>query len=227
MTSRDVLVVFARYPAAGEVKTRLARDIGDRAAADVYRAFLEDLAARFAPAPFAVRWAVAPPDRGLSGLLGVAPSSCFPQSGADLGDRMRGALRHLLVDEAHERCAIVGSDMPQLTLETIAEAFAALDRGADLVLGPAEDGGYYLIAMRAAHEVFAGIEWGSSRVLAQTRARAAGLGLRVHELALGFDVDRAADLARLRALLRAEDAATAMPATAKAIARIRGDAPDR
>src|SRR5690606_34893171 len=99
----------------------------------------------------------------------------------------------------------------------VGRAFAALD-AADLVLGPAADGGYYLIAARGPLDVFAGIEWSTSSVLAATNARARARGLRVALVERDFDVDTPEDLAELRALLAREDAARAMPATARVLA---------
>ena len=214
----DVLVVFARYPEPGRVKTRLARAIGAAAASTLYAGFVADLRQRFAAAPFAVRWAVAPPDPGFAARFALPAQDVILQAGADLGARMRNAIAALLA-QGFARCAIVGSDMPQLALDTVADAFARLE-DADLVLGPAADGGYYLIAARAPLDVFDGIAWGTATVLAATRARAAALGLVTALLAPGFDVDVAEDLVRLRELLTAPRADAAMPATAAALAAI-------
>lgn len=209
--SDRVLVVFARHPEPGRVKTRLARATGDVAAAEIYAAFVRDLRDRFAQASFAVRWAVAPPDEGFAARFALEPAHVFLQHGDDLGARMSEAFASMRV-RGHARCAIVGSDMPQLALATVDEAFARLD-DADLVLGPALDGGYYLIAARAPLPVFDDIAWGGPDVLAATRARADALGLRTHLLAEDFDVDDARDLARLEELLTAPAAQAAMPST--------------
>jgi hypothetical protein len=220
-----VLVIFARRPEAGRVKTRLARAIGDAAAAALYAAFVSDLRDRFAAAPFAVRWAVAPPVDGFAERFAIAPGSVFAQRGDDLGARMRDALGRVL-GEGFPRCAIVGSDMPQLEVDAVRRAFARLE-DADVVLGPAEDGGYYLVAARAVLEIFDGIAWGTESVLAATRWRAAALGLTVALLEPGFDVDVEKDLERLRAVA-GSPAAPAMPATAAALAAIRSSkAPPR
>jgi len=214
-----VLVAFARRPDPGRVKTRLARSIGDEPAARLYAAFVEDLRQRFADAPFAVRWAVAPPEQGFAARFAVDPQHVFPQRGEDLGKRMSDAFRAMR-ERGFARCAVIGTDMPQLGVATVADAFARLD-DADLVLGPAEDGGYYLIAARAPLAVFDGIAWGSPDVLAATLTRAAALGLRVSLLEPGFDVDDAADLARLESLLSIPEARDAMPFTAAALNGLR------
>jgi rSAM/selenodomain-associated transferase 1 len=216
---RDVLVVFARCPEPGRVKSRLARDIGDAAAATIYAAFVADLRARFASPGFAVRWAIAPPDTGFAARFAIPDDETFAQQGDDLGARMRAAFARVS-DAGFARCVLVGSDTPQLALATVESAFAALD-DADLVLGPARDGGYYLIAAGRPLDVFAGIDWGTGSVLAATRARAAAVGSTVALLDDDFDVDDAADLACLDALLRDEAARAAMPATTAALRTLR------
>lgn len=214
-SQRCVLTVFARQPHPGRVKTRLARALGDERAAEIYGAFVRDLAARFAQAPFAVHWAVAPPEGGFAERFGIAPAACRPQVGADLGERMHFAFEEM-ARAGFTHCALVGSDLPQLPVERVERAFAALE-DVDLVLGPARDGGYYLIAQRAPHDVFTGIRWSTSRVLAATLARAESLALRVHLLEEDFDVDGVADLERLRGILADGMARRAMPATVRAL----------
>lgn len=217
--ARDVLVVFARCPEPGRVKTRLARTVGDEGAAALYAAFVTDLRARFAAAPFAVRWAVAPPDTGFAARFAIPAGETFAQHGDDLGARMHAAFAHVR-DAGFARCVLIGSDLPQLALAAVEGAFAALD-AADLVLGPARDGGYWLIAARRPLDVFDGIAWGTSEVLAATRARAAALRSTVALLDEDFDVDDADDLARLEALLTDERARAAMPATTAALRALR------
>ena len=216
--AHDVLVVFARCPEPGRVKTRLARVVGDASAADLYAAFLADLRDRFAASTFEVRWAVAPPDGGFARRLGISRGATFVQQGDHLGARMHSAFARVR-DEGFARCVLVGSDMPQLAVATVQRAFAALDH-ADLVLGPACDGGYYLIAACRPLAVFDGIAWGTDAVLSETRARAAEQRLTVALLDEDFDVDEATDLDRLEALLADERARAAMPATTAALARL-------
>jgi rSAM/selenodomain-associated transferase 1 len=207
----DTLVLFARNPEPGAVKTRLAATLGAAEAAALYRAFLRDLALRFRGGRITVRWSIAPPVGGFAGELGLDGRDCFAQEGEDLGARMHAAFRRVLARPG-ARCVLIGSDMPQLSVELVGEAFAELDR-VDLVLGPAEDGGYYLIAMREPHDVFSGITWSQPSVLAETLTRASALDLRVHLLASGFDIDELRDLERLRELLAEPAARAAMPWT--------------
>jgi uncharacterized protein len=226
MDPRDassVLVVFARRPTPGEVKTRLAVAIGAERAADLYAAFIRDLVVRLRDAPFAVRWSIAPPLADFASRFGIAPEECREQEGTDLGARMLGTFV-AMQREGFSSCAIVGSDVPQLPLGRIEEGLTALD-AADLVLGPAVDGGYYLVAMRAPHDVFTGVPWSSPVVLERTLERAAVLGLRVHLLEPDFDVDTAEDLDRLRELLRRPERRREMPATCRVLdERVRPEA---
>jgi hypothetical protein len=105
--------------------------------------------------------------------------------------------------EGFERVVVIGSDSPTLRRRRLLEALAAL-RGADAVLGPAHDGGYYLIGLRkmAKRRLFVGVEWGTAQAFAQTRRNLEGAGLRVRRLAMGYDVDTPADLQRLEREVR-------------------------
>lgn len=143
--------------------------------------------------------AVAPPEAcGRVHRLVGEDVHLMPQPDGDLGARMRGVIETLLADGA-TAVAVIGSDLPELTADHLSQAFVALDRdpGA-IVLGPAEDGGYYLIAMRRPAPVFEGIDWGSDRVLAQTRVAAARAQRSVVLLGTLADVDTVADLRRVR-----------------------------
>jgi rSAM/selenodomain-associated transferase 1 len=215
MASSRVVAVFARYPEPGRVKTRLAAAIGDDRAAALYAAFVEDLARRLVDPRWTTRWWVAPPDPGFARRFAIDPAHCREQSGADLGARMYAAFASAH-REGCERCVLVGSDMPHLEIDVVAEAFERLAE-ADVVLGPAEDGGYYLIAMRQPENVFDGVAWSTQDVFAQTVERARSRGLRVSVLAPGFDVDDVDGLERLRAHLRGTEAAGALPHTAAAL----------
>lgn len=212
--ARDTLVVFVRYPTPGSVKTRLAATLGEESAARLYDAFVRDLVGRFSGARFGVRWAVAPPDPGFAGRFGVSPGSCCVQSGDDLGARMGSAFEQHLAGRG-DRCVLIGSDAPQLGVERIEEAFARLDE-ADLVLGPAEDGGYYLIAMKRPFDVFSDIMWSVGSVFEETEKRAAKMGLEVAHLARDFDVDRIEDVERLRERLAGDR--VRCPATCRVLA---------
>jgi rSAM/selenodomain-associated transferase 1 len=116
------------------------------------------------------------------------------QPAGTLGDRMRGTMDALFAEGA-ALVVLIGSDLPDITQEPIAGAISLLSRDPDsIVLGPAVDGGYYLVAGTRVPPIFDGIEWGSARVLDQTRSVAARLGLRVHLIEPMRDVDTLDDL---------------------------------
>lgn len=130
---------------------------------------------------------------------GIPVESCRRQVEGDLGARMKAAFAHALEAEGHARCVLLGSDLPHLPAAALGQAAAALALGeSDLVLGPARDGGYYLVAMARPLPVFEGIAWSTDAVLAETRRRAEQAGFRVGLLEEDFDIDNAADLAELR-----------------------------
>jgi len=205
---------MAKHPVPGRVKTRLAAALGADAACALYRAFVLDLAERLAALPYAVTWAYTPPDAPFAELLPGA--RCRPQRGRDLGERLAAALAEELAAGPGPVLAI-GADAPHIPAAALAAGAAALTHGADVVLGPAADGGYYLIGLRGpAPGLFAGIAWGTAGVLEATLARAAAAGLAVHLLCPSFDVDQVADLSRLRALLARDD--VSLPRTAGVLA---------
>jgi len=126
----------------------------------------------------------------------------FPQEGAELGARLHHAFRWMYA-RGYRRTIVIGSDSPHIGRDIVARAREALD-AADVVLGPADDGGYYLIAMRRPHDVFRGIPMSTSQVMQMTVDLAQHQGLRVCILETLFDVDELPDLVRLAQLLRAD-----------------------
>jgi rSAM/selenodomain-associated transferase 1 len=208
--SRTALVVMARYPAVGAVKTRLARTLGSARACALYRAFLRDIDMRFAGGRRVLLWAFHPPDSDFPSLL-TSGAACLPQRGADLGERMHNCFRRLCGD-GFAPVLMIGADVPHVRDEWLDEAEERLAE-VDVVLGPTADGGYYLVAMRNAHDVFTGVPLSTPRVLAETCQKAARAGLRVHLLPASFDVDGEDDLARLRRLLARGEYAGLLPST--------------
>jgi rSAM/selenodomain-associated transferase 1 len=215
---QSALVVMARYPQIGEGKTRLARDIGAARACRLYRAFLQDIEARFAGGPRTFIWAFHPPDADFAALTTRA-SRCMPQRGQDLGERMWQCFQ-TLSHEGFERVIMIGADVPHVRDDWLDEAETELG-GTDVVLGPTDDGGYYLIAMRAPHDLFTGVAMSTDRVLAETLRKAAARGLRVHLLPRSFDIDGGNDLVQLRALLADDDGGVRLPHTAAVLAEAR------
>jgi len=194
------ILVFAKAPRAGTVKTRLIPTLGPEGAAAVHRLLATHTVAtlsrsRLAPLTLCVTPDVDDPFlRALARRAGMALEA---QHGADLGERMAAALRH--AQAGATRVLLVGTDCPNLDETYLEEALDALDGGAEVVLGPAQDGGYVLIGLSRPVDgrLFADIDWGTERVLAQTRARLQALGWSYRELPPRWDVDRPEDLARL------------------------------
>ena len=190
-----LLWIFTKPAIAGRVKTRLVGELTAEEAALLHEAFLLDMVDRMEGRGFEVRlaWSL---EEGEAVPEGPLPGE--PQVGSDLGDRLFSALSRR--GELSRYVAAVGSDHPELSPERVEEAFQRLAGGADLVIGPATDGGYYLVAgrsQRLRRELFEGIEWSSPRVLGQTLERAQRLGLTTEILPEEDDVDQPEDLDRL------------------------------
>ena len=193
--SERALVVFVKHPRPGAVKTRLAAAIGPEAAADLYRALVEHVLEATTPRPGDYeRLVFFDPPGALEEMRAWLPGvRLLAQKGDDLGARMADAFARAFARGAR-RVAIVGTDVPGVTRETVVEALCALD-AAEVALGPAEDGGYYLLALREPRpELFSGIAWSTSNVAADTRARAAASRLSVRELPVLRDLDTLDDL---------------------------------
>jgi len=177
------------------VKTRLAAGMGPTAALYVYERLVETLLAGLATLP-GVELRFAPDDAAneVSRWLRDGWSS-HGQGSGDLGERLCGAFRDAFGSGAR-RVVVIGSDCPEVTPADIEAAWAALELH-DVALGPATDGGYWLIGLRALDEtVFRGIHWSTNSVLAETLAICQQRGLRVHRLRELSDVDTAEDWQR-------------------------------
>jgi rSAM/selenodomain-associated transferase 1 len=204
-TSDTALVVMARYPQAGQTKTRLARTIGNDVVLGLYRAFLGDLGQHLAGQIWDFHWAYTPAEVDYQAFVAeLLPEQaqhmhCFAQEGLDFGMRLHNAFKWTYA-QGFKRTVLIGSDSPHISAECIARARAALDQ-ADVVLGPSADGGYYLIAMREPYDVFSGIPMSTEVVNQMTIEAAERQGLRVSQLETLFDVDELPDLQRLARLL--------------------------
>jgi rSAM/selenodomain-associated transferase 1 len=199
------LLVFARLPEHGRVKTRLARTIGDERALLIYEAMLRDtLATIGAPSPeleVEVLWAPTAVADGaaLQHAFGDLPTAM--QTGNSLGERLAMAFSERFFFHRTQKIVAIGVDDPRVPRDLIEHAFAMLD-SCEWVIGPAHDGGYYLIGCRAAAfdlSVFEGIEWGSDSVFETTRARIRALQSNVAVLPVRHDIDVAEDLERYAA----------------------------
>lgn len=175
--------------------------MGAQGAADLYRAFLLDTAARLARVPADRRELWVPDPPAARELTASLPDFRLRrQRGGDLGERLRHAFRTAF-DEGAGRVVVVGSDHPTLPPDHLERAFDAL-RTSDVVLGPTPDGGYYAVGLRsgarpAAGEIFGDVPWSTPEVLERTEANARGLGLAVSRLPPWYDVDEPEELERL------------------------------
>lgn len=195
MTRDAGVVVFARAPERGAVKTRLARDLGDDRALALYRRLAAEVTRNLLAPDRAwdVVVAITPPrDPGeVRAWLGPV-DDVVAQGDGDLGARMCAAMSRTLA--RHRRAVVVGTDCLEVTAARVAEALAALDE-APAVLGPALDGGYYLLGATRALPVYDAVPWSTDAVLDVTRARLRDAGLAWRELAIARDIDTLDDLA--------------------------------
>jgi hypothetical protein len=186
------LIIFAKEPRPGQVKTRLSPPLSPEEAAQLYHCFIEDILAEMVRVP-EVRLAVAfsPPTAEVF-FRRLAPpgTNLFPQEGADLGERMARAFARNFA-AGFSPILLRGSDVPDLPAAMVSEANAVLAAGqAQVVLGPATDGGYHLVGLTEPQPgLFQGPAWSSSTVLADTLSLARQLGLRVHLLHPWPDID--------------------------------------
>ncbi len=200
----DVLGVFVKAPVAGRVKTRLAVEVGARRAARLYSNMGRDIVAACVR-PEAYRTVVwySPPAARRSvrtWLKGLQVSAFAPQRVGGLGRRLSAAFgRHFR--EGARRIVVIGSDCPDIDRRLVARALTALD-DRDMVIGPANDGGFYLLGLRApAPGLYRRVAWSTDAVLDQTLCNARRLELDVTVLQTLRDVDTGAD-ARVLGLLR-------------------------
>jgi rSAM/selenodomain-associated transferase 1 len=203
---RTLIQVFAKAPVPGRVKTRLIPHLGAHGATELYcRLLRRALAtAAIARAGSVELWTTVPTNSFLEVCRRLIGVPIHMQVEGNLGARMSHALRDGLT-RAH-KVLLMGVDIPGMTHEDLREASEALDRGCDAVLGPAEDGGYWLIGARRHDEhLFEDIAWSEPDVAHRTRARLQALGWRWHELATRWDVDRPEDLQRLAAIPHLSD----------------------
>lgn len=227
--------VMAKAPQAGRSKTRLCPPLRPEQAAAMSAAFLRDiteniaLAARQAPIHGVIAYAPAGGEHLFDGHLAPGTTLMLADGTGEMPDGVVGfgrcllhAIRDMLA-EGHPAACVLNSDSPTLPTEYLVRAAEVLlDPSERIVLGPAEDGGYYLLGMKSEHaRLFADIAWSTETVADATRRRAAELGLEVVELPLWYDVDDLQSLARLfRETSDPQPSHYAAPVTARAIASL-------
>ena len=206
MKGKNFLGFFAKFPEPGKVKTRLARHIGAEKAATVYRRIAEYVLQRTAPSRSGYcRIIFYTPDTLKQRFEDWLPGEVLmPQKGPDIGERMDSALQEMFARGA-EKAIVVGADIPELRRGIIEQAFEELDN-ADIVIGPARDGGYYLIGMKSAHpEIFRNITWSTGTVLQETVQMLSRSGLRYRTVATLSDVDTPDDVTAAEEILKDAD----------------------
>ncbi|PYQ31890.1 MAG: glycosyltransferase [Acidobacteria bacterium] len=196
------LLVFARLPELGRVKTRLASAIGDERALAVYEAMLRELMASIGESTpeteIEFLWVPTPQANGELLRRAFAHYTVAMQTGNDLSERLSMAFSERFFFHRTEKIIAIGVDDPVLPRALIDDAFGLLD-SCEYVVGPAKDGGYYLVGCRAGAfdpDVFTGIEWGTSRVLAETLQKIRALGSTMALLPERYDIDTVEDLER-------------------------------
>ncbi len=196
------IIVFAKTPEPGKVKTRLIPTLGEVGANQLHQQLTRHVLQTASGAELCPVELWCAPDSGHEFFRQCQDAfsvSLHRQQGENLGQRMGHALATAL--QQSQQVLIIGADCPALTVQDLHEALSVLASGQDAVVSPAEDGGYVLLGLsRFDPALFTGIDWGTAEVMAQQRARLKALGWRWRELAQRWDVDRPEDLPRLQAL---------------------------
>ena len=223
------LAVMTKAPQAGRVKTRLVPPLTPEQAAELNKCFLRDTAAaissacsRSETATGACGIAVYTPVGAESAYTDILPAdfSLLPQRGEKFGERLYFAVEDLF-NCGFESVCLIDSDSPTVPAENFQKAIELLSMSEDrVVLGPSDDGGYYLIGVKKPHRhLFDQIDWSTERVLIQTMQRATEIGLELKLLPTGYDVDDGVSLHRLRKeLLAGTTSADAAPHTREFLA---------
>ena len=194
------IIVFAKEPVAGHVKTRLARDIGDEAALRIHQEMVNETVAMASQSALAKLELYVSENLQHPLFQSIAKQQgiqVYLQQGSNLGERMFSALNESLGNASY--CILIGTDCPVMSADYIEQAFDALEQGQDVVIGPAEDGGYVLIgASRVEACWFNNIDWGSQRVLEQSRQALISSAANFQQLQPLWDIDQLSDLQRWR-----------------------------
>ncbi|MFN0118856.1 MAG: TIGR04282 family arsenosugar biosynthesis glycosyltransferase [Elusimicrobiota bacterium] len=198
--SDNRIILFIKSPVAGKVKTRLQPDLSPVESATLYQSFAQDIVSQlietFGSQMISVAYQSFPEFPELSWLNSKVELHHFPQNGNDLGEKLIHAFKTVFDDGAKKVIAL-GTDAPHLPLSIVTQAFESLDNN-DVVVGPCEDGGYYLIGLNHMNKkIFENINWSTSNVLPQTQAVCKKEGKKTFLLPIYYDVDVFEDLKRL------------------------------
>ena len=196
--SNGVLQVFSRDPVPGKTKTRLIPLLGEQGAADLHRKLLIKIISVANESIFKniELWGTSDPTESLLRDYARSDWKLYKQVGNSLGERMHHAARQAL--SQYEFVVIIGSDCPLLSSQILDKAYRTLEQGGDAVLGPTDDGGYYLLGMRNIdYPIFMNIPWGKSNVADITRDNMHKLGWKWIELDCLWDIDTPEDIKKL------------------------------
>lgn len=199
---RRIIIVMAKIPVAGSVKTRLESVLSTNECAALADAFLRDTLAKCMGLSDRVILAYSPPDLGSRAASYIHENGeIIPQMDGDLGSRMRAAFEFAFA-EPETAAVMIGTDSPQIPPSRITESFDAIAAGENVVLGPSEDGGIYLIGLRnPAPRLFDDVSWSTATVFDEICANAAKSGFSSpHFLVKDFDVDTPAEFEQLRSM---------------------------
>jgi rSAM/selenodomain-associated transferase 1 len=196
----NALVILTKEPQPGQSKTRLVPPLSYAEAADLARALLLDQLESLTTFGGARLFIAFTPEKAAGFFEGFISQgfTCFAQRGKSLGERMSHVFEHLFAG-GFANVILIGSDLPTLPARFFHQAYAWLEKSADVVLGPSADGGYYLIGMnRMIPGIFDDIAWSSADVLSQTIHKLDDVGLKYELLSEWYDIDTANDLERLQ-----------------------------
>jgi rSAM/selenodomain-associated transferase 1 len=158
----NALIVFAKFPVPGQVKKKIGTVIGMENSAKLCEAFINDLIAEHSERDYDIYLSFIGHEHKEQYRTKFPHAILYVQKGVNMSERVQCSFEDLLDD--YEKLALIGSDVPDLSTETVIKAFNALD-SYDVVLGPVDDGGYYIVAMKEPHDVFKGMPWGKDTLL--------------------------------------------------------------
>lgn len=199
MSNVNALIIFAKAPVPGQVKTRLQTHLSAEECAELHASFISEtirIADRVEGADIFISCHPCVEDPFFQKVAHDHEVRLIPQNGNDIGERMANAIRDT-ISAGYKKVIIIGSDSPDLPPEYIQEGFKRLE-SSDMVIGPATDGGYYLIGGKKELPVFEGIPWSSDKVFEMTLKKARGHRLIFSVLSEWYDIDTWEDLQRFR-----------------------------
>ena len=206
MKMENALIIFLKYPEPGKVKTRLAKDIGNEKACEIYKLLAENVIKNILPknpGTYDVHIFFTPADKETEIRTWLKPilddnqgikTQFRTQEGSNLGKRMSNAFKKILQEKGCKKCIIIGTDCPEIDATLIENAFGVL-KEKDIVIGPCKDGGYYLLGMsRPVSDLFVDIDWSTDRVFEQTMEKIQKNNLSCSILKTLVDIDIIEDL---------------------------------